>query len=104
MAESEQDWEVDKILQRGKFNNVIHYLVLWKGYEISEATWEPISNLKNCEEAILEFESVFNSQKKPKASRRNMKRVKMEDVFGKESKKFVSCVKMEEDMEGTTLQ
>jgi hypothetical protein len=31
------------------------YLVAWKGYPVNEATWEPLSNLTNVEDAIQEF-------------------------------------------------
>ena len=31
------------------------YLVLWKGYPLSEATWEPESNLKNAPDIVKQF-------------------------------------------------
>ena len=31
------------------------YLVAWKDYPVNEATWEPLSNLTNAEDAIQEF-------------------------------------------------
>lgn len=47
--ENPQEWEVEQILQRGRINNIKHYLVKWKGYPLDEATWEPITNLDNCQ-------------------------------------------------------
>lgn len=55
MNEKEKEWEVEKILQRGSINNMTHYLVKWVGYPLDEATWEPITNLDNCQHAILKF-------------------------------------------------
>lgn len=43
--ESDTEWEVEQILERGRFNNVTYYLVKWLGYSREEATWEPITNL-----------------------------------------------------------
>lgn len=56
MSKKNQEWEVEKIIRRGRFNNTTQYLVLWKGYSQDEATWEPITNLQNCQESIIEFE------------------------------------------------
>lgn len=50
---------MEQILQRGRFSNITHYLVHWRGYEESEATWEPITNLENCEDAIMQFENTI---------------------------------------------
>lgn len=31
------------------------YRVKWRGYTEEESTWEPIENLQNCMEQIIEF-------------------------------------------------
>jgi hypothetical protein len=31
------------------------YLVLWKGYDASERTWEPAGNLRNAQAKVREF-------------------------------------------------
>ena len=38
------------------------YLVEWKGYPISEATWEPIENLTNSIDLVSEFNQQRNVQ------------------------------------------
>lgn len=30
------------------FRNKVEYLVKWKGYDVYDATWEPLANLTNC--------------------------------------------------------
>jgi len=48
---------VDKILNKKKVGKKILYLVKWDGYCDKDATWEPVSNLKNIKEVIREYES-----------------------------------------------
>jgi hypothetical protein len=52
-------WEVQRVLEhrttrRGR-REVDQYLIEWKGYPISEATWEPIENLTGAIELVTEF-------------------------------------------------
>ena len=53
----EQVYEVDRILGQRGSQRTRSYLVLWKGYPIEEATWEPYRNLGGASEAIREFRS-----------------------------------------------
>lgn len=58
----QEEYEVEEILdkeerKRGKGIS-IKYLVKWKGYPLSDATWEPLSNLENAKEAIKEYEAL----------------------------------------------
>jgi hypothetical protein len=47
---------VEAILQKKIRGGVEHYLVSWKGYPQSQATWEPKANMTNCSSLILEYE------------------------------------------------
>ncbi len=58
-AEEDQVYEVEGIMAKG-------YLVKWKGYPISESTWESIDNLKGCSKLIEEFEKKLQETEKEK--------------------------------------
>ena len=42
------EYEVERILDSRLVDGLRQYLVKWKGYDDSENTWEPKTNLKNC--------------------------------------------------------
>ena len=60
------EWLVDRLLDHRKVRRgtrqVDQYLMEWKGYPISEATWEPIENLTGCIELVREFNQQRNVQ------------------------------------------
>lgn len=51
MIDNEPEWEVDFVLDK-RYDK---YLVKWKGYDVSEATWEPEENLENAKQALEDF-------------------------------------------------
>lgn len=57
-AESETEWEVEKIMDSGIDGPTgVHlFLVKWKGFSMEECTWEPKKNLDKCHKLIREFE------------------------------------------------
>ncbi|CAM6088093.1 unnamed protein product [Calypogeia fissa] len=64
MVDDHIEYEVDRILQkriiqRGR-KMIVEYLVLWKGFPLHEATWEPIGNLTNCASILQEFKNLCN--------------------------------------------
>lgn len=56
IVEGEEEYEVERILDMKTFGRTKKWLVLWKGYSLDDATWEPRSALKNAEEKLKEFE------------------------------------------------
>jgi hypothetical protein len=50
------EWEVDKILDYKVTGRTPKWLVLWKGYPIDEASWEPRDAFKNAQETLDDFE------------------------------------------------
>jgi hypothetical protein len=57
----ESNWEVELILDsriKGRWKKR-EFLVKWKGYDSSHNSWEPLSNLSNCQEAIALYLSKY---------------------------------------------
>ena len=49
-----EEFEVEENLDVRKHYRKTQYLIKWKGYPLSDASWEPESNL-NCPELIKKF-------------------------------------------------
>ena len=59
--EQEEEWEVKQILDRKAFKGVVKYLIWWKHFKKSEATWENKSSLiKTIPDMIHEFDKEFS--------------------------------------------
>ncbi len=54
IIDEEEEYEVEEILDKRKHYGKVQYLIKWKGYPLSEASWEPESNL-NCPELLKKF-------------------------------------------------
>ena len=48
-------FEVEKILAHRTRNNGKEYLVKWLGYPDSDNTWEPDTNLTNCQQRLQKY-------------------------------------------------
>jgi len=57
--EEEEEWEVERILNKRKVRGKDKYLVCWKGFTAESNTWEGRENLENAKEAIEEFEKEY---------------------------------------------
>jgi hypothetical protein len=56
LDDGREAWYVERIIDKRLRKNKIEYLVKWEGYPEWENSWEPVSNLKRCKEAISFFE------------------------------------------------
>jgi hypothetical protein len=66
ILEGFEEYVVEKVLAERKHRNKLQYLVKWKHYPLSDATWEPLHNVAG-NEALLEFQK---SRQEPSASER----------------------------------
>ena len=48
----DNEWKVDHIMDSHLKNKKLKYLIYWKGYDDSDHTWEPKSNLRNAKDTI----------------------------------------------------
>ena len=59
LVDNYEEFEVHQILDSRIRRRRIQLLVDWVGYDASEQTWEPVSNLENATSAIASFHSRF---------------------------------------------
>jgi len=62
----ENEYVIEKILNKKDLKGKIYYFVKWEGYPDSDNTWEPIEHLYNVLDMIEEFETGLEKQSKTK--------------------------------------
>ena len=63
IIEEEEEWKVEKILNKRKVQEKDKYLVRWKGFTVEGDTWESRENLENAKELVEEFEKEYEGEK-----------------------------------------
>ena len=58
--EGEEEWEVERILNKRKIRGKNKFLVQWKGFTVEGDTWESSKNLENAGELLKEFEEEYD--------------------------------------------
>jgi len=56
---SNEEYEVEKILNKRKFRRKDRYLVQWKGYTTKEDIWELRENLGNARDLVEKFKKEY---------------------------------------------
>ena len=64
IIEGEEEFEVEKILNKKMVREKEKFLVRWKGYMAEEDTWENKENLENAKELVEEFEKEYREEVK----------------------------------------
>ena len=62
IIEGEEEFEVEKILNKRTIRGKEKFLVRWKGYTTEEDTWENRENLENAKELVEEFEREYREE------------------------------------------
>eukprot|EP00826_Nyctotherus_ovalis_P036813 TRINITY_DN3299_c0_g5_i1.p1 TRINITY_DN3299_c0_g5~~TRINITY_DN3299_c0_g5_i1.p1 ORF type:complete len:174 (-),score=41.56 TRINITY_DN3299_c0_g5_i1:44-565(-) len=53
----DEEFEIEKILDKKIFRKQEFYKIKWKNYPEAESTWEPLENLLNVYDLVAQFES-----------------------------------------------
>jgi len=69
VIEGEEEWEVEKIINKRKVWGRDKYLVQWKGCTAEEDTWKSKENLKNIMELVKEFKKEYRREEKEEVRR-----------------------------------
>lgn len=72
-ASQEDEYHVEKILNKRTVRGKVQYLIKWRGYPESDCTWEPEENC-NCYDIIEEFEEKLLKEKSKKKEEGSEKR------------------------------
>jgi len=64
IIEGEEEFEVEKILNKKTIRGKKKFLVRWRGYMAEEDTWENRENLENAKELVEEFERKYREETK----------------------------------------
>ena len=64
IIKGEEEFEVEKILNKRTVRGKKKFLVRWKGYIAGEDTWENRENLENTKELVEEFEKEHREEAK----------------------------------------
>ena len=67
---SGEEYEVDQILDSRWHPPNLQYLFLWKGYPMSDATWERSANMQNAMELVQDFHHRYPHKPKTNLGRR----------------------------------
>jgi len=59
IIEGEEEWEVERILNKWQIQGKDKYLVQWKGFMAESDTWEGRENLENAKEAVKEYKKEY---------------------------------------------
>jgi len=54
--DEEEEWKVEKILNKQKIRGVTKYLVQWKKFTAESDIWEKEEDLENAKKVVVEFE------------------------------------------------
>ena len=87
-------YDVENIITRRTIGKTSYYLIKWKGYPLTDSSWEPISHLYNIIDMVKEFNDnfpysikkeslniLFSQLKKHKSQKMKKKKIKKKKQY-----------------------
>ena len=65
IVDNQPEYEVEEVLDAKLIHKRLFYLVKWKGYPISDNSWEPASHLANSKKLLIAFHSQYPKKPSP---------------------------------------
>ena len=62
IIKGQEEFKIEKILNKRTIRGKEKFLVRWKGYTAEEDTWENRENLENTKELVEEFERKYGEE------------------------------------------
>jgi len=59
VIKEEEEWKIERILNKQQIQEKDKYLVQWKGFTAESDTWEGRENLENIKETVKEYEKEY---------------------------------------------
>ena len=64
MEDPQDEWEVEKVLDKRKIRDEIRYLVKWTGWPSEYNSYEPVDYLTNAPKAVAAYERKLKRKRK----------------------------------------
>ena len=75
VIEGEEEWEVEKIMNKRKVQERDKYLVWWKKYTAEKDTWESRENLKNAMKLVEKFKKEYRREEENEVRRQEAEEI-----------------------------
>ncbi|XP_033116877.1 chromobox protein homolog 1-like isoform X2 [Anneissia japonica] len=100
--DGEEEYQVERVIEKRINKGKTEYYLRWKGYSDSDNTWEPEENL-DCPDLIKEFEDKLKAKNEAAAAAKRKSGVNgSEETVQTKRKKKEEASKRDEDMSSTS--
>ncbi len=83
----DNEYEVEKIVDKRIKNGKIEYKIKWAGYSMNECTWEPMKNLESAKELVDEYNRSHPISNGQKTNKKEQKKKDSNSFINKKQKR-----------------